>query len=128
MPTKEKVNLILVLCGILVLLLIGISKESFPYKFVEKEIPEDYTNESVEIKEPELKTPMYYLVVGSFSEQLNAEEFSNRMYDLGLNPYILPITDGHYRVGIFSSPYREDVVTYKKELEQTIGKMWITYQ
>ena len=128
MPTKEKINTILVLCGILILLLIGISKESFPYKFVKKEIPEDYTNESVEIKEPELKTPMFYLVVGSFSEQSNAEEFSNRMYDLGLDPYILPVTDGYYRVGIFSSPYEEDVITYKKEMEPKIEKMWITYQ
>ena len=95
---------------------------------MEKEIPEDYTNESVEIKEPELKTPMYYLVVGSFSEQLNAEEFNNRMYDLGLDPYILPITDGYYRVGIFSSPYKEDVITYQKEMKSTLSKMWITYQ
>ncbi len=128
MPTKEKINTILVLCGILILLLIGISKESFPYKFVKKEIPEDFTYKSVEIKEPELKTPIFYLVVGSFSEQLNAEEFSNRMYDLGLDPYILPVTDGYYRVGIFSSPYKEDVITYKKEMEPTIEKMWITYQ
>jgi len=128
MSTREKINTLLVLCGILILLLIGISKESFPYKFVEKEIPEDYTNESVEIKQPELKTPMYYLVVGSFSEQLNAEEFSNRMYDLGLDPYILPITDGYYRVGIFSSPYKEDVITYQKEMKSTLSKMWITYQ
>lgn len=95
---------------------------------MKKEIPEDFTNESVEIKEPELKTPMFYLVVGSFSEQLNAEEFSNRMYDLGLDPYILPVTDGYYRVGIFSSPYKEDVITYKKEMEPKIEKMWITYQ
>jgi cell division protein FtsN len=128
MSTREKINTLLVLCGILILLMIGISKESFPYKLVEKEIPEVYTNESVEIKEPELKTPMYYLVVGSFTEKLNAEQFSNQMNELGLEPYILPITDGFYRVGIFSSPYYEDVITYKKEMKSTLNKMWITYQ
>jgi len=128
MPTREKINTILVLCGILILLLIGVSKESFPYKVVEKDFPETYTKQSVEIKEPELETPMYYLVVGSFTEKLNAEQFSNQMYDLGLDPYILPVTDGFYRVGIFSSPYEEDVITYKKEMKSTLKKMWITYQ
>ena len=114
--------------GVLVLLLIGISKENFVYELSQPENLLTQETESAKIKEPELKTPMYYLVVGSFSEELNAQEFSNKMFDMGLDPYILPITDGFYRVGIFSSPYKEDVVTYKNEVTPKLNKMWITYQ
>ena len=128
MPTKEKINVILVMFGVLVLLLIGISKENFVYELSQPENLLTQETESAKIKEPELKTPMYYLVVGSFSEELNAQEFSNKMFDMGLDPYILPITDGFYRVGIFSSPYNEDVVTYKNEVTPKLNKMWITYQ
>jgi len=128
MPTKEKINVILVMFGVLVLLLIGISKENFVYELSQPENLLTQETESAKIKEPELKTPMYYLVVGSFSEELNAQEFSNKMFDMGLDPYILPITDGFYRVGIFSSPYKEDVVTYKNEVTPKLNKMWITYQ
>lgn len=129
MPVREKINLLLVLGAILVLLMIGVSKESFPYTITEKKLREPNQNKKpIEVYEPELATPMFYLVAGSFSEIENAESFANQMEEMGFEPYLLPETDGFYRVGIFSSPYREDVVAYKENSVTSNIKMWITFQ
>ena len=50
------------------------------------------------------------------------------MLDMGFKPYLLPLTDGYYRVGIFSSPYKEDAIMYKENLLETQMKMWIIYE
>jgi hypothetical protein len=130
MSTKEKINLLLVLGAILVLLMIGVSKESFPYQITKKETEPEPEKKSkpVEVYEPELLTPMFYLVAGSFANEENAELFANEMRELGFEPYLLPETDGYYRVGIFSSPYKEDVLSYKENSVDPSMKMWITYQ
>lgn len=126
MPVKEKINLLLVLGGILVLLIIGVSKESFPYALTENKLREP--KEKIEIYEPELVTPMFYLVAGSFTNIDNAEFFGNQMEKKGFQPYLLPETDGYHRVGIFSSPYKEDVISFKENKVNPGMKMWITYQ
>jgi hypothetical protein len=128
MPTKEKINLLLVLGAILVLLMIGVSKESFPYQITKKNTEPEKKSKPVEVYEPELLTPMFYLVAGSFTNEENAELFANEMRELGFEPYLLPETDGYYRVGIFSSPYKEDVLSYKEHSVDPSMKMWITYQ
>lgn len=129
MPTKEKINVILVLGAILVLLMIGVSKESFPYTIIEKD---DETiepmKEEIKVYEPELSTPMYYLVAGSFASQNNAQLFANQMTEYGFEPYLLPEHDGFYRVGIFSSPYKEDVISFRENSVEGPIKLWITYQ
>lgn len=129
MPTREKINVILVLGAILILLMIGVSKESFPYTITKKgEQPTKTKKEPVKIYEPELSTPMYYLVAGSFTNQENAQLFANQMTEYGFEPYLLPKTDGFYRVGIFSSPYKEDVISFKENSAEGPIKLWITYQ
>lgn len=126
MPVKEKINLLLVLGAILTLLIIGVSKESFPYEITEKNLKEP--QQKIEVYEPELVTPMFYLVAGSFTNIENAEIFGNQMEEMGFEPYLLPETDGYYRVGIFSSPYKEDVISFKESKVNPGIKMWITYQ
>jgi len=128
MPTKEKINLLLVLGAILVLLMIGVSKESFPYQITKKNTEPEKKSKPVEVYEPELLTPMFYLVAGSFTNEENAELFANEMRELGFEPYLLPETDGYYRVGIFSSPYKEDVISFKESTVNPSMKMWVTYQ
>ena len=76
MPTKEKINLLLVLGAILVLLMIGVSKESFPYQITKKNTEPKKKSKPVEVYEPELLTPMFYLVAGSFTNEENAELFA----------------------------------------------------
>ena len=132
MPTKEKINLILILAAIVVLLIIGVSKESFPYTITKKDTPalEETIKGSkpIEVYEPELPTPMYYLVIASFSYIENAESYCAEYGESSFQPFILPVTDGFYRVGIFSSPYKEDVELFENNLEIKPAKMWITYQ
>ena len=128
MTTKEKINTILVLCGILILLIIGVSKDDFYYPSTKSSKKLNGQTESVQVYEPELSTPMFYLVTGSFTKKENAELFGYKMLDMGFKPYLLPLTDGYYRVGIFSSPYKEDEIMYKENLLETQMKMWIIYE
>ena len=128
MTTKEKINAILVLCGILILLIIGVSKDDFYHPSTESIKKLNEQTQSVQVYEPELSTPMFYLVTGSFTKKENAELFGYKMLDMGFKPYLLPLTDGYYRVGIFSSPYKEDAIMYKENLLETQMKMWIIYE
>jgi hypothetical protein len=128
MTTKEKINTILVLCGILILLIIGVSKDDFYYPSTKSSKKLNGQTESVQVYEPELSTPMFYLVTGSFTKKENAELFGYKMLDMGFKPYLLPLTDGYYRVGIFSSPYKEDAIMYRENLLETQMKMWIIYE
>lgn len=128
MTTKEKINTILVLCGILILLIIGVSKDDFYHPSTKSSKKLNEQTQSVKVYEPELSTPMFYLVTGSFTKKENAELFGYKMIDMGFKPYLLPLTDGYYRVGIFSSPYKEDAIMYKENLLETQMKMWIIYE
>ena len=128
MTTKEKINAILVLCGILILLIIGVSKDDFYHPSTKSSKKLNEQTESVQVYEPELSTPMFYLVTGSFTKKENAELFGYKMLDMGFKPYLLPLTDGYYRVGIFSSPYKEDAIMYRENLLETQMKMWIIYE
>ena len=128
MTTKEKINAILVLCGILILLIIGVSKDDFYHPSTKSIKKFNEQTQSVQVYEPELSTPMFYLVTGSFTKKENAELFGYKMLDMGFKPYLLPLTDGYYRVGIFSSPYKEDAIMYKENLLETQMKMWIIYE
>ena len=128
MTTKEKINTILVLCGILILLIIGVSKDDFYHPSTNSSKKLNEQTQSVQVYEPELSTPMFYLVTGSFTKKENAELFGYKMLDMGFKPYLLPLTDGYYRVGIFSSPYKEDAIMYRENLLETQMKMWIIYE
>ena len=128
MTTKEKINTILVLCGISILLIIGAMKDDFYHSPTKATKKSNEQTQSVEVYEPELSTPMFYLVTGSFTEKENAELFGYRMIDMGFKPYLLPLNDGYYRVGIFSSPYKADAIIYRENLLGNQMKMWITYQ
>lgn len=108
--------------------MIGVSKESYPYAVTEEKLKPTIKSKTIEVYQPEISTPMYYLVTGSFMDKVNAQQFSEQMVNMGFKPYLLPLTDGYYRVGIFSSPYKEDVTEYKKDLVSTPMKMWVTYQ
>ncbi len=118
-----KLKILGVLSVVLILLMIGVSKEDFTEN-------DDRVVDSSNLTEyePELKTPMYYLVVGSFIDEQNAVRFTQKVSNLGYNFYTLPMTDGFTRVGIFTSPYKEDVEEYKKTVIGDFTKTWITYQ
>ena len=123
MEVSSKVRIISVMGVVLCLLLIGFSKEDFHLKeeFTEQE-------ETLIEREPELATPMYYLIVGSFIDEENANRFGNDVETYGYDLFTLPQTDGFVRIGIFSSPYREDVVEFQTTIESVFPKSWITYQ
>jgi hypothetical protein len=118
-----KIKILGVLSVVLILLIIGVSKEDFTEN-------DDRVVDNLNLTEyePELKTPMYYLVVGSFIDEQNAVRFTQKVSNLGYNFYTLPMTDGFTRVGIFTSPYKEDVEEYKKTVIGDFTKTWITYQ
>lgn len=118
-----KLKILGVLSVVLILLMIGVSKEDFTEN-------DDRVVDNLNLTEyePELKTPMYYLVVGSFIDEQNAVRFTENVSDLGYDFYTLPMTDGFIRVSIFTSPYKEDVEEYKKTVMGDFSKTWITYQ
>lgn len=123
MEVSSKVRIISVMGVVLSLLLIGFSKEDFRLK-------EEFTEpeESLIEREPELATPMYYLIVGSFVDEDNANKFGQSVETYGYDLFTLPQTDGFVRIGVFSSPYREDVEEFQKTIEPLFSKSWISYQ
>ena len=130
MEPASKLQIIGVMAAVLILLIIGVTKEDFPLwtQSPEETIVETTPEKTLEEYQPELATPMYYLVVGSFSDESNAEDYYYKMSELGYSTYSLPRTDGFIRIGIFSSPYKEDVLEYKKTIYKDLPKSWITYQ
>jgi len=108
---------------VLSLLLIGFSKEDFRLKDKFTEVKEPLVE-----KEPELATPMYYLIVGSFVDEENANRFGTDVETYGYDLFTLPQTDGFIRIGVFSSPYKEDVEEFQQTIEPVFPKSWITYQ
>lgn len=135
MEPASKLQIIGVMGVVVILLMIGLTKEDSPFgkqTYLEEGTTwqENHQVQESEIEqyEPELVTPMYYLVVGSFIEESNAKEFYHQMSEQGYETYSLPPTDGYIRIGIFASPYKEDVLEYKKTIYKDISKSWITYQ
>lgn len=123
MKPLSKLKIIGVLAVVVVLLMIGLYKEDSPFRTDSQPSQIDMVD-----YEPELSSPMYYLVIGSFLEESNSREFSTKVTDLGYEHYRLPRTDGYIRVGVFASPYREDVEEFKKTIKKDFPKSWITYQ
>jgi hypothetical protein len=123
MEPTSKLKVIGVLAVVVILLMIGRSKDNA--SFVTESQPSHHT---LKERQPELSTPMYYLVVGSFVDIENANTFGQLVESLNYQLYILPRTDGYVRVGIFTSPHRDVVVEYQKMSEGDFPKSWITYQ
>lgn len=123
MEPAGKLTVIGVLAAVVILLMIGLNKEDNPFKSESQ--PSQYT---LKERQPELSTPMYYLVVGSFLDIENANSFGQSVETLNHQLYILPRTDGYIRVGIFTSPHRDAVVEYQKMSRDDFPKSWITYQ
>jgi len=123
MEVSSKVRIISVMGVVLSLLLIGFSKEDFRLKDKFTEVKEPLVE-----KEPELATPMYYLIVGSFVDEENANRFGTDVETYGYDLFTLPQTDGFIRIGVFSSPYKEDVEEFQQTIEPVFPKSWITYQ
>jgi len=118
-----------VLLGIGILLLIGASKlrvaeGELPETFVESESFENF-DEEPNPEEDILRE--YNVIVGSFTEEQNAQEFVEEIRDFGYNGKILVSEDFIYRVSIFSSDVREDCSQFKSEGHQDL-KMWILYE
>jgi len=135
MEPASKLQIIGVMGAVVILLMIGLTKEDSPFGKKNSEVEETTWKDNPQVQEneieqyePELVTPMYYLVVGSFLEESNAKEFYYQMSEQGYETYSLPPTDGYIRIGIFASPYKEDVLEYKKTIYKDISKSWITYQ
>ena len=123
MEPASKLTVIGVMSAVLILLIIGLHKEDWPLK------SDSQTSQyELKVREPEISTPMFYLVVGSFQELENANSFGESFKFKNHELYILPRTDGYIRVGIFSSPHRDAVEEYKKISSQDFPKSWITYQ
>lgn len=123
MEPAGKLTVIGVLAAVVILLMIGLNKEDNPFKSESQ--PSQYT---LKERQPELSTPMYYLVVGSFLDIQNANSFGQLAESMNHQLYILPRTDGYIRVGIFTSPHRDAVVEYQKMSRVDFPKSWITYQ
>lgn len=123
MEPASKLTVIGVMSAVLILLIIGLHKEDWPLKSDSQ--PSQY---ELKVREPEISTPMFYLVVGSFQELENANSFGESVKFKNHKLYILPKTDGYIRVGIFSSPHRDAVEEYKEISSQDFPKSWITYQ
>lgn len=123
MEPAGKLKIIGVLAVIAVLLMIGRSKDDVG--LVTEPQP---SRQTLKEKTPELSTPMYYLVVGSFVDIENANTFGQSVESLNYQLYILPRNEGYVRVGIFSSPYKDIVVEYQKMSQGDFSKSWITYQ
>ena len=123
MEPASKLTVIGVLAAVVILLMIGLNKDDSPFKSDSQP-----SQLALKEREPELSTPMYYLVVGSFIDIENAENFSQSVQSLNHQLYILPRTDGYTRVGIFTSPHKDAVVEYQKMSRQDFPKSWITYQ
>jgi hypothetical protein len=118
-----------VLLGIGILLLIGASKlrieeGELPESFVETE---SYENFDEEPNPEEEILREYNVIVGSFTEEQNAQEFIEEIKDFGYNGKILVSEDFLYRVSIFSSDVRKDCSQFKSE-NQVDLKMWILYE
>lgn len=123
MEPAGKLTVIGVLVVVLILLMIGVHKENSEYNFVYP--TSDY---DLEERKPELSTPMYYLVVGSFVDIENANNFGQSVESSNYDLYILPKTDGYIRVGIFTSPHKDAVEEFQKMSRDEFPKSWITYQ
>ena len=123
MEPAGKLTVIGVLVVVLILLMIGVHKENSEYNFVYP--TSDY---DLEERKPELSTPMYYLVVGSFVDVENANNFGQSVESSNHDLYILPKTDGYIRVGIFTSPHKDAVEEFQKMSRKEFPKSWITYQ
>lgn len=123
MEPASKLTVIGVMAVVLILLIIGLSKEDNPFR--EASQPSQH---NLKERQPELSTPMYYLVVGSFQDMENAQKFGESVQGLNHELHLLPRTDGYIRVGIFTSPHRDAVVEYQKLSHDDFSKSWITYQ
>jgi len=130
MEPASKLQIIGVMAAVLILLIIGVTKEDFPLwsQSIEETVVETSPEKTLEEYQPELATPMYYLVVGSFMDESNAEDYYYELGELGYTTYSLPRTDGFIRIGVFASPYKEDVIEYQNTIFKDLPKSWITYQ
>lgn len=45
----------------------------------------------------------YYLVLGSYASQVNAERMEAQLFEQGFDSYVFPAENGFYRVGVFAS-------------------------
>lgn len=115
----SKIYLILVSLAVLILLMIGLFKSSNEsYK-----IDEDLSN--VISDDIETTKSTHFLIIGSFLDRYNAEQFQETMSNLGYQTKILESDDGYYRIYIFSSIYKDDVYQFKDKYSSEIDKMWV---
>lgn len=128
MTTREKINFILILFVITVFLGIGAFKDGFRLSFNKDTQYSVKPKEFVAVNKPESKTNKFYLVAGSFIDKENAEQYIDKMKKKGFEPILIPFVDSYFRVAIFSSPIKEEVVSYKNTLKGVSFKTWITYQ
>lgn len=114
-----KVYLILVSLSVLILLMIGLFKSSNESDNIDNNLS------NVISEDVETVNSSYFLIIGSFLDRYNAEQFQETMSDLGYQTKILESDDGYYRIYIFSSIYKDDVYQFKDKYSSEIDKMWV---
>jgi cell division protein FtsN len=126
---NDKLRVILVMSVVLVLILIGLSKEDSPlkYQLIQDSYVDDKSIEIPETKEESEIYYKYYLVSGSYLLWENAETQFNKLVSMGYECKILPETDGHgyYRVVLFWSDTYEEVKEYQNNIKSDVPKCWI---
>jgi hypothetical protein len=114
-----KVYLILVSLCVLILIMIGLFKSPNKIDEIDGDIPSFISNDVRTIE------GNHFLIIGSFLDRYNAEQFQETMSDLGYQTKILESDDGYYRIYIFSSIYKDDVYQFKDKYSSVIDKMWV---
>jgi hypothetical protein len=130
---NERLRDVLVMGAITILLMIGTYKCGRQSVIEEEIYEESVTSTPIETK-PEVfvdedfiqdgENQKYYLIVGSFNTEESAQLYVDKLFDKGLEPFIIE-NDGYYRVSVFSSIYEEEVYNTKSKLSSRLDKMWV---
>jgi hypothetical protein len=118
-----------VLLAIGIFLLIGASKLRIEEGELPERIVESDPYENLEDKQTYEEEVLreYHVVVGSFTDELNAQNYIKELELMGYEGKILVSDDFLYRVSIFSSDVREDCSQFKEDGPIEL-RMWILYE